>query len=213
MANQISTFKRYLAISLLAITIIISVGGSVLLVQHWEYIAMLEKQGYIGLFFISIFAGSPIPIPSPGMILTFTLGSILNPILVGLVSGLGNALGNVLVFWTGRGGLFFFQNLGVSKKSDENNPSRIGRILRKLRMPKMAEFARKRALWAVFILSIYPNPLLTPIILGMGAARYHFWKFFFACLAGKMVQSLALSYLGYYGLRSLLRFFGIFSAP
>ena len=94
--------------------IIISVGGSVLLVQHWEYITELEKQGYLGLFLISIFAGSPIPIPSPSMILTFTLGSILNPVLVGLVSGFGNGVGNALVFWTGRGGLLFFKNINIS---------------------------------------------------------------------------------------------------
>jgi membrane protein YqaA with SNARE-associated domain len=213
MTTQVSRFKKYLAISILALTVIISVGGSILLVQHWEYISMLEKQGYIGLFLISIFAGSPIPIPSPGMILTFTLGSILNPILVGLVAGLGNGIGNALVFWTGRGGFAFFQNLGVSRKSGENHPSWIDRILKKLRMPKMREFARKRALWAVFVLSIYPNPIITPIILGMGAARYNFWKFFFACLAGKIFQSLVLSYLGYFGLRSILRFFGVFTTP
>jgi membrane protein YqaA with SNARE-associated domain len=209
MTTRSSSKSKYIAIGLLAAMIIISVGGSVLLVQHWEYITELERQGYLGLFLISIFAGSPIPIPSPSMILTFTLGSILNPVLVGLVSGLGNGIGNALIFWTGRGGFLFFKNINLSTPSDENHPSRIGRILRKLRMPRMAEFARRRALWAVFILSIYPNPILTPIILGMGAARFHFWRFFLACTAGKIVQSMLLSYLGYFGLRSLLRFFGV----
>ena len=209
MTTRSSSKSKYIAIGLLAGMIIISVGGSVLLIQHWQYITELERQGYLGLFIISVFAGSPIPIPSPSMILTFTLGSILNPVLVGLVSGLGNGLGNVLIFWTGRGGLLFFKNINISIPSDDNNPSRIGRILRKLRMPRMSEFARRRALWAVFILSIYPNPILTPIILGMGAARFHFWKFFLACTAGKIVQSMALSYLGHFGLRSLLQYFGI----
>jgi membrane protein YqaA with SNARE-associated domain len=209
MTDKTSVMKKYLAVFLLAAMIIISVWGSVLLIQHWEYITALEQRGYLGLFLISVFAGSPIPIPSPGMILTFTLGSILNPVLVALVSGLGNGVGNALVYWTGRGGLLFFKNMGVSAAPNENHPSRIGRFLRKLRMPRMAEFARKRALWAVFILSIYPNPILTPIILGMGAKRYNFWKFFSACTAGKVVQGLILSYLGYYGLRSLLHFFGV----
>jgi membrane protein YqaA with SNARE-associated domain len=209
MMNQVSNVKKYLAISLMALTVIISVGGSVLLVQHWEYVTILEKQGLLGLFLIAIFAGSPIPIPSPNMILTFTMGSIFNPALVALVSGFGNAIGNALVFWTGRGGLLFFKNLGINKKNNNKHPSRFSRILHKLSLPKMREFARKRALLAVFVLGMYPNPILMPIIMGMGAARYNFWKFFVVCWAGKMVESLILSYLGYFGLRSILHYFGV----
>jgi membrane protein DedA with SNARE-associated domain len=43
--------------------------------------------------------------------------------------------------------------------------------------------------------------------------RFHFWKFFLAIWAGKTVQGLVLSYLGYYGLRSILRYFGVFDVP
>lgn len=202
--------RKYLAVGLLAATIIISVVGSVFLVKHWEYITELEQQGYLGLFLISIFAGSPIPIPSPSMILTFTLGSILNPALVALVSGFGNAVGNALVYLTGRGGHLFFKNMGFSSpKPDVDNPSWLGRILRKLSMPGMREFARRRVLLSVFLLGMYPNPILMPIILGMGASRYNFWKFFVVCWAGKTVESTILSYLGYFGLRSILRYFGV----
>jgi membrane protein YqaA with SNARE-associated domain len=209
MTQQVSKVKRYLAISVAALTVIISVVASVLLVQHWEYVMMLEKQGLLGLFLISIFAGSPIPIPSPNMILTFTMGSIFNPALVGLVSGFGNAVGNALVYWTGRGGLVFFENLGITGKRDDNHPSRFNRILNKLGMTKMREFARKHVLWAVFILGMYPNPVLLAIVMGMGATRYNFWRFFVVCWAGKTVESMVLAYLGYFGLRSILRYFGI----
>jgi membrane protein DedA with SNARE-associated domain len=44
----------------------------------------------------------------------------------------------------------------------------------------------------------------------MGAKRYNFWKFFLVCWAGKMVEASVISYLGYFGLRSILRYFGIF---
>jgi membrane protein YqaA with SNARE-associated domain len=201
--------KRYIAISLMVVIIGITVAGSVLLIQHWEYVKMLESQGLLGLFLISIFAGSPIPIPSPNMILTFTMGSIFNPALVGLVSGFGNAIGNALVYLAGRGGLLFFQNLGLTRSPNENHPSWIDRILKKFRMPRVREFARKHALLAVFILGMYPNPVLMAIVMGMGAARYNFWKFFVVCWAGKTVESFVLSYLGYFGLRSILHYFGV----
>ncbi len=210
MTDKSNGKRNYLAIGLLLAMVIISVVGSVFLVKNRGYIADLEKQGYLGLFVISLFAGSPIPIPTPSMILTFTLGSILNPALVALVSGFGNSVGQALVYWTGRGGHAFFKSFSFSSKSNNKSPSRLDRIMNKLGFSRMREFARRRVLWAVFILGMYPNPLLMPIIMGMGAARYNFWKFYFVCWAGKTVESTALSYLGYFGLRSLLRYFGVF---
>ena len=213
MANRSSSKKKYIAISVLAATVVISVVGSLLLIWHWRWVEGLSSQGYLGLFIISLFAGSPIPIPTPSMILTFTLGSLLNPVLVGLVSGLGNGIGNALIFLTGHGGLLFFQNSDVSAPAGETSSSRIGRFLRKIGMPRMLDFAKRRAVLAVFLLSIYPNPVLTPMILGIGAMRFRFTKFFLACWAGKTAQSLILAYLGYFGLGSLLRFLGIFNVP
>jgi membrane protein YqaA with SNARE-associated domain len=211
MNNQMSRSTKYLALALLTATLVISIGGSVLLIQHWEYVSRLESRGYLGLFIISIFAGSPIPIPTPSMILTFTLGSILSPFLVGLVSGYGNALGNALIFWTGRGGHKAFQKLMVSDPSPSPPRSRLGRFIRKL--SRVPEVAGRRVLVAIFVLSIYPNPVLTPMIFGMGATRFRFWRFFLTIWAGKTTQSMILSYLGYFGLRSLLRLFGILTVP
>jgi membrane protein YqaA with SNARE-associated domain len=202
---------KLIGVGLLALTLIISVGGSVLLVQHREYITELERQGYLGLFIISIFAGSPIPVPTPAMILTFTLGSILSPFLVGLVSGFGNAAGNTLIFWTGQGGHKAFQNLMVSTPSGEPPRSKMGRFFK--RLSRVPEIASRRVLVAIFVLSIYPNPILTPLILGMGATRYRFWKFFLTIWAGKTAQGMILAYLGYFGLRSLLQLFGVFHIP
>jgi membrane protein YqaA with SNARE-associated domain len=204
--------RKYVALCLMAAMIIISVGGSILLIQHWEYISRLEKHGYWGLFVISLFAGSPIPIPTPSMILTFTLGSILNPVLVGLVSGFGNAVGNAFIFWAGHGGHKFFQSVSSSSSEETKKPtSRIGRFFK--RLTSMPEFMKNRVLWAVYLLSIYPNPILTPLILGMGAMRFRFWKFFLVIWAGKTAQGMLLSYLGYLGLRSLLRYLGVFDTP
>jgi len=205
--------KRYLAIGTLAAMIIISVVGSVYLIKYFEDIkTWIGQEGFLGLFLISLFAGTPIPIPTPSMILTFTLGSILPPAqvaLVALVSGFGNSIGQSTGYLVGRGGLVFIKNLGISWKIDENSPSWIGRVVRKLSAPRMREFARRHVLWAVFVLGMYPNPVLMPIIVGMGAARYNFWKFYIVCWAGKTVEATILAYLGYFGLRSILHYFGI----
>jgi membrane protein YqaA with SNARE-associated domain len=204
--------RKYIAIALFAAVIIISVGGSIYLVFNWEYVEQLQNGGLWGLFLLSLFAGSPIPIPTPSMILTFTLGSILNPALVGLVSGMGNGIGNALIYWSGRGGHAFFKSLIVPSQ-DKEPPSRIGRFFKKLKIQQLLERARGRVLLSVFLLSIYPNPVLTPMILAMGASRFSFVRFFATICAGKLVQSMLLSYLGYFGLRSFLRYLGIFDMP
>jgi membrane protein YqaA with SNARE-associated domain len=210
MVAESSAVKRYIAIGTLALMIIGSVVGSVYLIKYFDHIkTWLGQEGLLGLFVISLFAGSPIPIPTPSMILTFTLGSILNPALVAIVSAFGNSCGQALVYWTGRGGNVFYRNLGISLKVDENSSSWIGRVMRKLSFPRVREIARRRVLWAVFILGMYPNPVLMPIILGLGAARYNFWKFFVVVFAGKFMEAAILSYLGYFGLRSILHYFGI----
>jgi membrane protein YqaA with SNARE-associated domain len=204
--------RQYIAIGLLAAIIIISVGGSVFLIFNWQYVEQLQNRGLWGLLIISLFAGSPIPIPTPSMILTFTLGSLLNPALVGLVSGLGNGIGNALIYWSGRGGLELFKSFGISSQ-DAKPTSRVGRFFKKLKIQQLLNRARGRVLLTVFLLSIYPNPVLTTMILGMGASRFSFPRFFVAICAGKTVQSMLLAYLGYFGLRSLLRYLGIFDIP
>lgn len=211
MTNEISAVRRYIAISLLVLTLIISIGGSILLIFNWQYMKLIQNQGLLGLFLISIFAGSPIPIPTPSMILAFTMSTVYNPLLVALVFGFGNGLGNALVYLTGRGGLAFFKNIGALKPKPvvEKEPTRWSRLLKKLGFPRMREFAKKRAGWAVFVLSIYPNPILTPVIITMGAARYNFWNFLVDIVGGKTVQGLVLSYLGYFGLRSILHYLGV----
>ena len=46
-----------------------------LVIIFWKYLTHFEILIYLGLFFTAMLAGSPIPIPTPCMVLTFTLGS------------------------------------------------------------------------------------------------------------------------------------------
>jgi len=140
------------------------------------------------------------------MILTFTLGSLLNPVLVGIISGLGNAIGFAFVYLTARGGFRFLPDFDISN-------SRISRFLRKIRMSRIIDSPNRTGAVAVFLLSIYPNPVLTPMVLGMGATRFSFMRFFLPCWAGKTVMTMILAFLGYFGLRSILNFLGVFDVP
>ena len=196
--------SKFITISVLVVTTCLMIGLSIFLVYNHKYVVKLEQHGYVGLFLISLLAGSPLPIPTPSMILTFTLGSILNPLYIGLVDGLGNTIGNVLIYYTGRAGWKAFD--------DFNKPdSRIGRIMRSKRVTRLVESKSWGEMAIVFLSFVYPNPIATPLILAMGAERYNLAKFTIICWAGKTVQGLLFAYLGHFGLRSLLHFFGVFN--
>jgi membrane protein DedA with SNARE-associated domain len=204
MTSESSKKNKYIGATLLVVTMGGSVALAVFLIFHWEYVARLESEGYLGLFLISILAGSPIPIPTPSMILTFTLGSLLNPALVGLVAGLGAATGYALIYLTGRGGFRFLPKFNVSE-------SVIGRFLRKIKLSRILDAPKQTGPLAVFLLSIYPNPVLAPVVLGMGATRFSFTKFFLACWAGTTIMNMIIAFLGYFGLGSLLHYLGVFN--
>jgi membrane protein YqaA with SNARE-associated domain len=198
--------NEYLSIVLLVATIGGSIAIAVFLIYNWQYVIQLERAGYLGLFLISLLAGSPIPIPTPSMILTFTFGSILNPVLVGAVSGLGNAIGFAMIYLTGTGGYRFLPNFSVAD-------SGIGQFLKKIKMSRLLESPNRTGMLSVFLLSIYPNPVFPLVVLGMGAKRFSFGKFFIACWAGKTIMTMVLAFLGYFGLRSILQFLGVFNVP
>ena len=182
----------------------------VYLIYHIEYLIRFQQYGYLGLFIMTILTGFSIPLPVPYMVFTFTLGGILEPALVGAAAGLGLGIGGTLLYFTGRGGRRFLPQFNITDPADEDYSSRMSRLLRKLKVPKMMEFAKRRGALAIFVLSVVPNPIFAPVAVSMGAMRFGWWKFFFACWGGSTAKTMVLSYLGYLGLGSVLRGFNLF---
>ncbi|MBN1862401.1 MAG: VTT domain-containing protein [Dehalococcoidales bacterium] len=182
----------------------------VFLVLHWEYMVRFQKYGYVGLLIMTVITGFSIPLPVPYMVFTFTLGGLLNPALVGATAGLGLGIGGTLLYLTGRGGRHFLPQFSITGSEDENYSSRFSRFLRKIRIPKMMDFAQRRGTLAIFVLSVVPNPVFAPVAVSMGAMRFGMGKFFVSCWAGSTAKAMVLAYCGYLGLGSALRWLGVF---
>jgi membrane protein DedA with SNARE-associated domain len=189
------------------------ITGCVFIVYHWEYFTRFEHFGYLGLFLINILTGSPPPVPVPYMIIIPTFGAILKPQLVGLVSGLGLTAGAALLYLTGRGGRRFLPQFNISDPSSGGYSLPIARFLRKIKLPRILDFANRRGRLAVFVLSALPNPFFAPMVVTMGTTRFSFVRFFLSCLAGQIAKAMVLAYIGYFGLSSVLRYFGVFHVP
>ncbi len=95
----------------------------VAVLYFWEEIQHLRGYGYVYGFLISIMGGITI-IPVPSLLVTFTLGRVLNPVYVGLVSGLGEALGGITIYLTGAGVGTIWSKLSAKEQNDERQPDR-----------------------------------------------------------------------------------------
>ena len=146
--------------------------------------------GYPGIFLINLIGTASIIFPVPSFIVTFTFGGILNPWLVGLVAGLGAALGELTGYVIGRGGK------KLIKRKHE-------RVLERAKgwMERHGAFS----IVVLFAMTPLPDDIIG-IICGM--INYEVKRFFLASLIGKTVMSLFLAWGGFLGVNWVLSVFG-----
>ena len=173
------------------VAFVITVIGCVAVVLNWEYISHIQQYGYIGAFIINMLAGALAFIPIPAILIVFTLGSLLNPFLVGIVSGLGEAVGSLGIYLTGFGGRAAIDTLNERYVN------------------KMKDWLEGHGSLTVFLMSLILNPLFYPFTAIAGMLRFGVIRFFFLCWAGKAIKNTAIAGLGYIGLGTILRWAGI----
>jgi hypothetical protein len=168
-------------------------------------LAALATYGLLGMLIIAFLGGSllsMLAVPVPYWLLVFTLPSILAPqfqigapILVGLISGVGASLGQLLTFMVGYGSRGLSQKLAY----------RVNRNF----YDRAMSLAQRHGSLAVFLMSAIINPFHLPMTFAMASLRYPSWKFFVFSLMGNIVKSSFIAFCGYFGLTSLFRFLGI----
>ena len=176
--------------------VVLTVGIVIVVACFWEFIRELEGYSYAGAFIISVIGGATIIIPVPMTPVVFALGGVMRYTwLVGLAAGLGEAVGALIIYMTGRGGSAPLAGL---------KPGKIQTIYLKL-----MKFMERRGSLTIFILSAVINPFFYPVAITAGASRFDIRKYFLICLAGKIIKGMTVAYAGFWGLGSLLRWMGI----
>ncbi|MFC1954378.1 hypothetical protein ACFLVZ_00945 [Chloroflexota bacterium] len=206
---------RFYLVSSLGFTF--TVALLVLTFYFHEEIQGLGGYGYIGVFLIGAMCGISI-IPAPTLLITFTLGAVLNPVYVGLTAGLGGAIGGITVYLTGAGVETVWSRFRAREQSYENQPGWRYDPVRPVesgfwtkgealynRLAKL--IGRRGGYWTLFITSALP---VSPFYFAglAGSLRMGLMKFFLITWAGKTVRYLLIAVAGYYGLRVLLQWIG-----
>jgi len=146
----------------------------------WNFLySMANKYGYLGALITSLI-GNVIPfLPVPYLLVVFFMSANvkeLNPLTLGIVSGIGGGLGKVVTYYLGRG------TARLVSKGDS-------------RLEALRKLIGNYGALAMFIFASTPSPDdLVIIILGM--IKYSLAKFFLACTAGKVFISVITACFG-----------------
>jgi membrane protein DedA with SNARE-associated domain len=173
------------------ISLAVTIALSLFIIQHRSYIDQIADWGYFGCFVISVLTNGTFILPGVGIVLTFTLGGVLNPAIVGAVAGIGEAIGAIGAYFTGYAGRSLVRDSNSSLYLRFNN------------------IIDRHGSKAIFFVSAVLSPFFYPFAVFLGMLRFGWVRFFLATWAGRTVKSMALAYLGYFGLRSLLQWLGV----
>lgn len=177
-----------------------------------------QAYGYAGVFVIGILCGVTV-IPTPTQLLVFTMGAVLKPLYVGLVAGLGSAVGGITVYLTGAGMWKVWSKLRQGRRDSQYQPNQDENVLKQSKpsvWSKVQAFynrlvnrlGKRGGDWVVFITSAM---IFSPFYfagLGAGSARMGLLRFFLLSWAGRTVRYLIIAYAGYWGLHAILKWIG-----
>lgn len=146
-------------------------------------LARLKDWGYLGVFLIAMAGSATIVLPTPSTVAVFGGAAVLDPVfgipapvMVGLVAGLGDALGEFSGYGLGFAGTDLVRHRRVYQRFER--------------------WMERNGMATVFLLSTFPNPLFDVAGAAAGASRMAAGRFFLATLAGKIVKDLFLAYGG-----------------
>ena len=153
-----------------------AVGITLVILWFAPEVRRFSQYGYPGIFLVSLIGNASIALPIPSLAVTFTMGAILNWMIVGLVSGIGEALGETTGYLAGYGGSVIIEDKTM-----------YGRI---------KNWMEQYGMLTIFILSAVPNPIIDLAGIAAGASKYGYHKFLFSCWAGKTIKTLTFAWAG-----------------
>jgi len=160
------------------VALLFALGISVLIFLYRDRIAQLSAYGYLGLLIVSIVGNATVLLPVPSLAATFLAGGIFNPLLAGVVSGAGMAIGELSGYLAGYGGTAI-----VATEDSEG-------------FLRVQDWMRRHGFLTIFVLSVTPNPIFDLAGIAAGLSHFPIWHFLLACFLGKMVKGIAFALIG-----------------
>lgn len=159
--------------------IVFVVAISVYIFSIRNEVEALSVYGYPGVFLFALLTSATVILPAPGLIVVFSLGGVLNPLLVGLAAALGASLGELSGYLAGYSGRVIVENTRSYEAIHawmEAHPRFSG--------------------WLILLLAFIPLPFMDMAGMAAGALRMPVWRFQAWCFAGKLPKMVLVAWLG-----------------
>jgi membrane protein DedA with SNARE-associated domain len=184
----------------------LTIGGVILTIAMFVAIIVFEEQvkemqrwGYLGAFLISVLGGATIIIPVPMLAVVAALASAMptpwEVALLGFSAAAGEMIGAMIIYYTGN---------GAGRAISQNKQGRIQKAYE-----KMLGFIERKGAWALFAVTFIINPFFYPAAFACGALKFEIKKFLVIVVIGKLIKSMTIVYVSYFGLKNLLHAIGI----
>ena len=160
--------SRLRPIASFVLAVAISVGVLWLTSRYRNEIQSLGNAGLIGLFGLSIIGNATLIIPAPVFVFACAAGTVFSFVAVGVVAGLGAALGEFTGYLAGYGGTAVIPP---------------GWLYDRIR-----SFMQRHGVLTIFLLGAIPNPIFDVGGILAGIMRMPVWKFVAGAWAGKAVR-------------------------
>ena len=183
-ASDRPTYVKYLPIGIF-LAVLAAAGTAFLLRDQLT----LNQAGYGGVALSALVASGGIIVPVPALASVCTASAFLNPLLIGLIAGFAETLGETTGYF-----------LGYSGRS----------VVIKTRIYQRLEGWMDRRGWMLlFVISVIPNPIFDIVGVVAGALRYPLWRFLGVVLVGKLIKFVTFAYACSYSIEWLTGLFGL----
>ncbi|MBM4405247.1 MAG: VTT domain-containing protein [Chloroflexi bacterium] len=139
----------------------------------------VKTLGYPAIFVTSLVGSGGLVIPLPSTAAVFLGGDYLNPVFVGLIAGVAEAIGEITGYALGYSG------------SDVAQKSRFYRPIER--------WVRAKGWPVILFFSIIPNPIFDLLGIAVGTLRYPLRNFLLLAWVGKTIKNIGIAYAGAVG--------------
>ena len=152
-----------------------------------DRIAEFEQYGYVGVFVVALLANATVLIPAPGLAIISAMGSVFNPLGVGLAAGTGGAIGELSGYLAGFSGQAIVEQMHVYNR--------------------IRPWIEKYGGWAILVLSAIPNPFFDAAGIAAGIVKMPLRTFLISVWVGQIIKMTFFAYAGYSSYQAIENYF------
>jgi uncharacterized membrane protein YdjX (TVP38/TMEM64 family) len=166
--------------------LLVVIGITVYIYNIREHVSQFTAFGYPGIFLIALLANATVLLPAPGLAVIYAMGSIFNPLWVGLSAGAGGAIGELSGYLAG------FSGQAVIERADIYE--------------RITPWLEKYGGWTILVLAAIPNPFFDIAGVAAGVAKMPMWRFLSFCFFGQIIKMTIFAYAGKYSIEWVSNF-------